>query len=143
MSHFAFLAGKVSKQSLPMLPAPPGPGAPVLKRLCLPQGELAQFYDADEPIRYMALLEIRPNCARGNHYHKFKKELLYVIQGELSLVVQDLEQGTRDLVPLRTGDVATIGTGVAHALRASAPAQVIEFSPARFDPADAYPFPLV
>jgi len=143
MSHFAFLAGKVSKQSLPLLQAPPGAGAPVLKRLLLPQGELAQFYDAEEPIRYMAFVEIRPGCARGNHYHKFKRELLYVIQGELSLVVQDIEQGTRDLVPLRMGDVAAIGTGVAHAMRASAPGQVIEFSPARFDPADTYPFPLV
>jgi mannose-6-phosphate isomerase-like protein (cupin superfamily) len=143
MSHFTFLAGKVSKQSLPVLPAPPGAGGPVLKRLLLPQGELAQFYDAEEPIRYMAFLEIRPGGPRGNHYHKFKKELLYVIQGELSLVVQDLEQETRDLVPLRMGDVAAIGPGVAHALRASAPAQLIEFSPARFNPADTYPFPLV
>jgi hypothetical protein len=41
------------------------------------------------------------------------------------------------------GDLAAIGTGVAHALRASAPGQLIEFSPARFDPADTCPFPLV
>ena len=143
MSQLIYLAGKVSKQSLPRLPAPVGAEAPMLKRLLLPQGELAQFYDADEPIRYMAWVEIRPGCARGNHYHLVKKEFLYVIQGELCLVVQDLEQGTRDSVPLRMGDVAVIGTGVAHAVRATAPAQVIEFSPARFNPADTYRFPLV
>lgn len=73
----------------------------------------------------------------------WRSQGLYVIQGELSLVVQDPEQGTRDLVPLRMGDLAAIGTGVAHALRASAPGQLIEFSPARFDPADTCPFPLV
>ena len=90
MSQVTYLAGKVSKQSLPVLQAPAGGEAPRLKRLLLPQGELAQFYDADEPIRYMAWVEIRPGCARGNHYHKVKKEFLFVIQGELCLVVQDV-----------------------------------------------------
>ena len=141
MSQVTYLAGKVSKQSLPVLQGPAGGEAPRLKRLLLPQGELAQFYDADEPIRYMAWVEIRPGCARGNHYHKVKKEFLYVIQGEFCLVVQDPEHGARDSVPLQMDDVAVIGTGVAHAMRASAPAQLIEFSPARFDPADTYPFP--
>jgi oxalate decarboxylase/phosphoglucose isomerase-like protein (cupin superfamily) len=126
-----------------MLQLPLDADAPVLKRLLLPQGELAQFYDADEPIRYMAFVEVRPGRARGNHYHQFKKELLYVIQGELSLVVQDVADGTRDSVPLRMGDVAVIGTGVAHAVQASAPGQILEFSPVRFNPADSYRFPLV
>jgi mannose-6-phosphate isomerase-like protein (cupin superfamily) len=143
MSRLTYLEGKVSKLSLPTLQPPVGAGAPVLKRLLLPQGELAQFYDADEPIRYMALVEIRPGCARGNHYHKFKKELLYVVQGEISLVVQDIAQGTRDSLPLQTGDVAVIETGIAHAILAPAPGQVLEFSPVRFDPADTYRFPLV
>ena len=141
MIRLVYLGGKVSKQSLPVLPAPAGGEAAQLKRLLLPQGELAQFYDAAEPIRYMAWVEIRPGCARGNHYHKVKKEFLYVIQGELCLVVQDLEHGARDSVPLQRGDVAVIETGVAHAMRAAAPGQLIEFSPARFDPADTYSFP--
>ena len=143
MSHLIYLAGKVSKLSLPSLQPPLGAAAPLLKRLLLPQGELAQFYDAEEPIRYMALAEIRPGWARGNHYHKFKKEMLYVIQGEISLVVQEITQGTRESVSLQVGDVAVIETGVAHAVRASAPGQVLEFSPVRFDPADTYRFPLV
>ena len=66
-----------------------------------------------------------------------------IVAAEISLVVQDIADGTRDSVPLRMGDVAVIATGVAHAMRASAPGQVLEFSPARFDPADSYPFPLV
>jgi mannose-6-phosphate isomerase-like protein (cupin superfamily) len=142
MSELSYLAGKVLKQSLPVLPPPLGADAPALRRLLLPQGELAQFYDADKPIRYMAFLELRPGRLRGNHYHKLKEELLYIIQGELSLLVQDTLNGTRDSVPLRAGDLALIRCGVAHALLAAAPRQAIEFSPARFDPADSFPFPL-
>jgi hypothetical protein len=40
------------------------------------------------------------------------------------------------------GDVAVTQTGIAHAAQASAPAQVIEFSPVRFDPSDTYGFHL-
>jgi hypothetical protein len=137
-----YLGGKVSKFSLPVLEPPLGAGAPVLKRLLLPQGELAQFYDGEEPIRYMAFVQVQPGRPRGNHYHKFKKEFLYVIQGEFLLLVHDIAQGARDSVPLRMGDVAVIETGVAHAAQASAPAQVIEFSPVRFDPSDTYGFHL-
>ncbi len=135
-----FLAGKVLRWSLPSLSAPPKAGAPLLKRLCLPQGELAQFYDGDEPIRYMAFLELRPGCPRGNHYHKLKEERLYVIQGEISLVVQDILEPKRDAIPLRAGDLALIRTGIAHALLADTPGQAVEFSAARFDLADTYRF---
>jgi mannose-6-phosphate isomerase-like protein (cupin superfamily) len=137
-----FLAGKVLKLSLPAFAAPPGAGAPVLKRLDLPQGELAQFYDGDEPIRYIAFIELLPGCPRGNHFHKTKEEFLYVIRGELSLVVQDVREARRDSVPLKAGDLAIIRAGIAHALLAATPGQAVEFSPARFNPADIHRFPL-
>jgi hypothetical protein len=67
------LNGKVLKRSLPLLQLPLGPDAPALKRLLLPQGELAQFYDAEQGIRYMAFIKLLPGQVRGNHYHKVKK----------------------------------------------------------------------
>jgi len=142
MSETAFLNGKVRKGSLPVLPLPVGPEAASLKRLFLPQGELAQFYDADEGIRYMAFIELLPGQVRGNHYHKVKEERVYVIRGEILLSVADIDSGARASVAIRTGDLAVIQTGVAHAYQTVDPGQAIEFSPTRFDPADIHRFPL-
>jgi mannose-6-phosphate isomerase-like protein (cupin superfamily) len=137
-----FLNGKVLKRSLPVLQLPLGPDAPALRRLLLPQGELAQFHNAEEGIRYMAFIELLPGQVRGNHYHKIKEELVYVIRGEVSLSVADIDSQARASVPLRAGDLALIRTGIAHALRTVEPGQAIEFSVARFDPADIHRFPL-
>lgn len=137
-----FLAGKVAKRSLPAVRGPSGPDTPSVKRLFLPQGELAQFYDGDEPVRYIAFIELLAGTVRGNHYHKVKEEWLYVIQGQVRLELHDLGNAVRDSVLLEAGDLAIIPTGIAHALRVITPGQAVEFSPARFDPADIYRFPL-
>jgi mannose-6-phosphate isomerase-like protein (cupin superfamily) len=142
MSETTFLAGKVLKQTLPVLPVPTPPGAPTLRRLLLPQGELASFYDAGEGIRYMAYIELRAGAERGNHYHKAKQEFVYVIHGELVLVVEDIKSKVRESVPMRTGDLAFIRPGVAHALRTLQPGHAIEFSKERFDLADIHKYPL-
>src|ERR1022692_3153407 len=117
MPDSSFLNGKVLKRSLPELHLPLGPDAPVLKRLLLPQGELAQFYDAEEGIRYMACIELLPGHVRGNHYHKVKEELVYVIRGEVLLSVADVDSQGRASVELRAGDLAVIRTGIAHEFR--------------------------
>jgi mannose-6-phosphate isomerase-like protein (cupin superfamily) len=142
MPEAAFLNGKVRKRSLPSLQLPLGPDAPVLKRLMLPQGELAQFYDAEEGIRYIACIELLPGQVRGNHYHKVKEELVYVIQGEVLLSVADIDSKARASVALRAGDLAVIETRIAHALQTVQRGQAIEFSVARFDPADIHRYPL-
>jgi mannose-6-phosphate isomerase-like protein (cupin superfamily) len=142
MSESAFLNGKVLKRSLPVLELPLGPEAPRLKRLFFPQGELAQFYDGDEGIRYMAFIELLPGQVRGNHYHKVKEELVYVIRGEVLLSVEDIDSKARASLALRAGDLAVIQTGIAHALQTVEPGQAIEFSTSRFDAADIHRFPL-
>ena len=142
MPESTFLNGKVLKQSLPVLQVPLGPDAPALRRLLLPQGELAQFYNADEGIRYMAFIELLPGQVRGNHYHKIKEELVYMIRGEALLSVADIDSQASASVSLRAGDLAIIRTGIAHALRTVEAGQAVEFSSARFDAADIYRFPV-
>ncbi len=142
MSETAFLNGKVRKWALPVIPLPVAPGAPAVKRLFLPQGELAQFHDADEGIRYLAFIELLAGQVRGNHYHKTKEERVYLIRGEILLSVADIESEARASVSLRTGDLAVIQPGVAHSYRTVEPGQAIEFSPTRFNAADTHPFPL-
>jgi quercetin dioxygenase-like cupin family protein len=142
MAESEYLAGKVVKWSLPVISGHPGPDAPVLKRLFLPQGELAQVHDSDEGIRYLAVIEIRAGGVRGNHYHKLKEERIYMLRGELLVLVEDVQISARASVSLRTGDLLLIQTGIAHLLRTVEPGQAIEFSKARFNPADIFPFPL-
>jgi quercetin dioxygenase-like cupin family protein len=142
MNPSEYLAGNVRKWSLPVISGRPGPDAPTLKRLFLPQGELAQVHDSDDGIRYMAVIEIRSGGVRGNHYHKVKEERIYVLRGELLVLAEDVQTNERASVRLQTGDLLLIETGIAHLLRTVEPGQAIEFSRARFDPADSFPFPL-
>ncbi len=141
--EISLLAGKVIKKSLPLLAPPAGADAPLLKRLALPQGELAQFYDSDRGIRYMAFIELLPGKPRGNHYHRAKEELLYIITGRIELVLEDVETKARETAILEPGDLAVIQTGIAHALRPVEKGSAIEFSPTRFDLADIQRYPLI
>lgn len=143
MNETPLLAGKVVKQSLPILQPPTGPGSPVLKRLKLPQGELAQFYDGDPGIRYIAYIELLPGNPRGNHYHNHKPEWIYLLTGELSLVVEDIGTRKRETLTMAAGDIVKISTGVAHALQILKSGQAIEFSMAQFDATDIHRYVLV
>jgi mannose-6-phosphate isomerase-like protein (cupin superfamily) len=138
-----FLGGKVLKRTLPLISAPPSPDAPRLKRLALPQGELAHFYDGPDGIQYLAFLDLRAGAVRGNHYHHHKHEFFYLISGEVDLVVQDLQSNEKASLTLHAGDLTVIPTGIAHAIQTRQAGHAIEFSPARFDAADVHRFPLI
>ena len=142
MSPIEYLSGRALKWTLPIISGRPEPGAPMLKRLFLPQGELAQVYDSDQGIRYLAAIEIRAGSVRGNHYHKTKEEWVYLLQGEVLVLIEDIQSRLRASVPLRIGDLLFISTGIAHLMRTVEPGQAIEFSPARFDPNDVFQFSL-
>jgi quercetin dioxygenase-like cupin family protein len=135
MNETTFLAGKVRKFSLPVVEGAMGPFG--CKRLLLPQGELARIYDDEEGMRFIAYLELRAGAVRGNHYHHRKAEWVYIVQGEIELLLLDPQTNARDTAPLRTGDLAFIPTGVAHAMRTVQPGHALEFSPSRFDPEDS------
>jgi quercetin dioxygenase-like cupin family protein len=136
MSDTTFLGGRVHKRSLPVV-APPAPAnAPVCKRLLLPQGELAQFHDSSDGFRYAAVIELRPGTTRGNHYHRHKMEVVYLISGEVRVLVEDTATATREAILLRPGDLLTIPPGIAHAMQPTAAGYAVELSPTRFEPED-------
>jgi quercetin dioxygenase-like cupin family protein len=137
MDEVQFLSGRVRKCSLPV--AEPGqPGSPPLKRLLLKQGELAQFYDSDEGMRYLAIIELKDGAVRGNHYHLRKDELIYMISGQVLLRIEDPATQARESVELRAGDLAWICPGIAHALQTVHAGHAIEGSKARFEVEDVY-----
>lgn len=137
MNAISLLAGKVTRTPLPLL-APGQPDLPTLKRLALPQGELAQVYDGDEGIRYLAWIELKPGSLRGNHYHQHKAEFFYLLAGEVELALEDALTGERDRLTLAVGDLVFLSPGVVHAYRPLTAGHAIEFSPVRFDPADTF-----
>ncbi len=115
----------------------------MLKRLKLAQGDLAHIYDGEQGARYVAVVELRPGAVRGNHFHHKKEETVYVMRGELLLLVKDPGSSLPpEKLTLRTGDLAIIPAGIAHAYRTIEAGEAVELSPARFDPADVEPYPL-
>jgi quercetin dioxygenase-like cupin family protein len=134
-SHFG---GKLTCESLTTLSRPPGPDAPARKRLLLPQGELAQLLEEGDSAQYVAALELKEGGERGHHYHRRKRESVYVLQGELTLLAEDLETGERVELTVAEGDLLKINPGVAHALRTRRPGWAIEFTREPLDPADTY-----
>jgi len=138
-----YLSGKVRKWTLPQVS--PGPRADefALKRLVLAQGELAQIYDAEEGIRYLACIELIPGTVRGNHFHKHKLEWVYVLSGSTNLHVKETGTDQVTMLQLGKGDLVFVATGVAHALQVTGAGEAIEFSPVRYDASDVYQHPVV
>jgi mannose-6-phosphate isomerase-like protein (cupin superfamily) len=138
MEETVFFDGRLRKLSLPVFRGPPPPEAAGPKRLLLAQGELANFYDHPEGIRYLAFLELRVGGIRGNHFHRKKLEHLYLISGRLLLAAKADENGGLISIQMETGDLVTIEPGICHALEPGEAGQAIEFSPNMFDAADIY-----
>jgi quercetin dioxygenase-like cupin family protein len=133
-----YLGGKVRKEVLPVFETLPADGGPRLKRLLLPQGELAQLLDGDQPMRYLAFVELREGTIRGNHFHKVKEEFIYVLAGRVRVVVEDTDDKARATVDLKPGELLFISTEVAHRVDALQMGQAVEFSESRFDGSDTY-----
>jgi mannose-6-phosphate isomerase-like protein (cupin superfamily) len=143
MSETAFLSGRVIRRRLPEYVGPPPADAPALKRLRLPQGDLVQFHNDDEGMRYVAWIELKEGGVRGNHYHERKLEHIYLLTGAVELTVEDIDTGERAVVDLEAGDRVTIPTRIAHALRTVRAGQAVEFSPGRLESNDTFRRPLV
>jgi mannose-6-phosphate isomerase-like protein (cupin superfamily) len=137
-----YLNGKVTRRRLPQVD-PAAFEKPRVKRLMLPQGELAQFYDGEQGgMQYLAFLELVPGTVRGNHYHHRKREFVYLQRGSAELVVRDLKSGGQETVSLEAGDLAFIDVEVAHCMRAIGGGHALEFSNEKFDVADVEKFTL-
>jgi hypothetical protein len=137
----SFLGGKAIRRVLPVISAP-SPQMPLLKRLMLSQGELDQFYDAEQGIHYIVAIELRANCIRGNHFHRQKEEWVYVVQGGLIVEAVDTETNERASFTLGPGGLSIVRPGVAHAYRTTRPGLAIEFSPTRFSATDTHSYVL-
>jgi hypothetical protein len=148
-----WLDGRVAVLQVPHYAGPsPATQRPGLKRLSLPQGDLIQFWDSPEGMRYIAAIQILPGKTRGNHFHRAKQETLYILEGKILLAFalpesQEVSEPASALAPVQLelgqGALVRIQPGIAHALKGIEPGYAIEASPTMFDPSDATAFPLL
>lgn len=115
------------------------------RRLLSPAGELAQIENGTN-FRYIAYVEFKMQgeqaFPRGNHYHKNKTEFLYIAQGKLRGVFQDLETNEFGECIVESGDLIEVEALCAHAYLAIEHTHTIEYTKDMYDPDDTYRYPL-
>ncbi len=128
---------KVTIRSLPLTRPPIQAGG---GRILSAAGELAQIVNGEQ-FCFLAYIEFRndPPVVRGNHYHKRRTEILYVISGKLQAVYRDLDTGESMEVILRPGDLVTIYPECAHVYYPLEYSQAIEMAATTYDPLDTVP----
>jgi dTDP-4-dehydrorhamnose 3,5-epimerase-like enzyme len=99
------------------------------RRIVELRGEMAILHPVGpvyNPVYFDA--EPGPGNVRGQHYHKTKTEVFYVISGSCRLSYLDLDTGVAGKVTARPGDMVTIMPRCAHSLEALELCRVFEFS---------------
>ncbi|HEX5597318.1 MAG TPA: hypothetical protein VFX61_15070 [Micromonosporaceae bacterium] len=132
--------GKVKVRRLPLVspPIPEGGG-----RIISAMGELTQVINGPE-FRFLAYIEFRPEAPmlRGNHYHRNKTEVLYVISGKVLAKYQDIDTGESVEMILESGDLVTISPRCAHAYLPLELSQAVELAANAYDPDDTIKYHL-
>ena len=142
MEAQSFFGGRATVKSL-LVTDTPANRAEILARLQSPRGEMAVLTDGTTPLRHLSYLELRPAMLRGNHFHKLRHEFFYLIHGELTLVLSDIDTGERASRQMRAGDLAYITPGIAHVLNPTTPGHSVEYAAEPFDLTDVYPHQLL
>jgi oxalate decarboxylase/phosphoglucose isomerase-like protein (cupin superfamily) len=141
MQANAYFGGRAVVKSL-LVTDQPANRPEVCARIQSPRGELAVLTDGSAPIRHLSYLELRPGMVRGNHFHKQRREFFYLISGELTLTLADVDSGEKAVVEMRAGDLLYVSPSIAHALRPSTGGHAVEYATEAFDAADVFPYPL-
>ena len=117
------------------------------RRIFSEKGEMAQILNrTDEAFKQLVYWELdstNSNQERGHHYHGRRIEQIYVLTGELELLLKDIESSDNKKVIINAGNRVTISPRVAHAYRSLMYSQVLEYSPEPYDPIDTYPYKVV
>jgi quercetin dioxygenase-like cupin family protein len=103
-------------------------------------GELVRILNGPAA-RYIAHIEFKSGGRpRGNHVHRHKTEMLYILSGQLHAIYVDERSGQRFEVELSAGDFVQVKPGCAHAYQAHVDSAALEMTGVVYDPADTYKF---
>lgn len=105
----------------------------------LPKGD-AVYINPTSDVKFTGIIEFIPNTGlRGNHYHKDKHEILYVISGKLKAHywTHDQPEKVKTLIHVK-GEKITIPPLIGHAFEGIVHSIVLELSTTDFDIQDTY-----
>jgi dTDP-4-dehydrorhamnose 3,5-epimerase-like enzyme len=108
-----------------------------VKRWVEEKGEFAQI-SYGEPMRHIAVFELKAGHWRGNHYHEKKEETFYVVSGKMRALFRDLDTEEQEELMLGRGDRLHVGTRCAHIFYGLEDALVVEYSPQKYEKNDAF-----
>ena len=93
------------------------------------------FLNLEEPLQYLALIELKPGVPRGNHKHSERIEILYIISGKVKgkywcpgTLLEDAYEVIHE-----PGTFIRINPGLFHELSAVDQTWVLECSPIFFN----------
>jgi quercetin dioxygenase-like cupin family protein len=101
------------------------------------RGESA-YLSADGNVKFVAVIEFLPGLGlRGKHYHKNKKEVMYILEGEMKgfYWLPDVTGEVKKVVH-KKGDLITMEPGLAHAYEATLRTVAIELFPESYESDD-------
>lgn len=67
-----------------------------LKKISDDRGYHAEVFKASEAgfqCKYIHLVTLKPNAIRGNHYHKKRREVLFMLNGRAEIKLKDMTTG--------------------------------------------------
>lgn len=86
------------------------------------EDERGTIYDLldKEDIHHIGMITSRKGSVRGNHYHKYARQITYILSGKMELTLKDMNDKNAKLqkMILGEGDVVDIPAMIAHSLEA-------------------------
>jgi dTDP-4-dehydrorhamnose 3,5-epimerase-like enzyme len=112
------------------------------RRIFSSKGEMAQILNRNhEAYRHLVYWDLdKTGQERGHHYHQRKTENVYILTGEMDLLLEDLESGLKEKILVQAGNRLTLSPHLAHAYRSRKYSQVLEYASETYDPADTVPY---
>ena len=105
------------------------------KRWVDEKGEFAQI-SYREDIGHVAFFELRKGQVRGNHFHRQKHEVFYIVHGKIEAVFASVPPGNEKKAVLEKGMKIHVPAGIAHRFYGIDDSLVIEYSPQYYDKTD-------
>lgn len=106
------------------------------KRWVDEKGEFVQV-SYHEDIGHLAFFELREGQMRGNHYHRQKHEVFYIVSGRIQAVFASVPPGREKKAVLEKGMKVHVPAGIAHSFYGIEDSLVVEYSPQYYDKTDS------
>ena len=105
----------------------------------IPKGDVA-YINPESDVKFVGIIEFVPNTgSRGNHYHKQKNEILYIISGKLKATYWEPNNISNKITVIHEkGDKITIPPLNYHAFEAIEHTTVLEITTTPFDITDTF-----